>query len=107
MSEPTPTAPLAGPETRLGDLARAYSVGLGPESGVGEVATPVPCTAAGVSTVLAATRLMLQHHVRHLVITGPAGDVVGVVSLRALARILMRSMDPGGWACLLDAVEQL
>jgi CBS domain-containing protein len=89
------------------DLARAYAVGLGPDSPVDDVATPAPLTASADTTVLAAARSMLQHHVRHLVVVRDDGELWGVVSLRALARILLRSMDAASWACLLDTVDQL
>jgi CBS domain-containing protein len=89
------------------DLARAYRLGLGHTSPVTAVETMEPLTTTTDVTLLTAARLMLQHHVRHLVVLGSQGEVLAVVSLRAASRILARSTDPAAWSCLLDAAEQL
>ena len=89
------------------DLARAYHLGRSPGSCVTEVETAAPLTATWDTTLLDGTRLMLRHHVRHLVVLGHHDEVIAVVSLRATARVLARNLDPATWSCLLDATDQL
>jgi CBS domain-containing protein len=53
-------------------------------------------------TVLDACTLMLEHHVRHLVVD--LGDRVAVLSIRDLLAVLRQESDPHLWLTALKVV---
>lgn len=78
------------------DLARAMAAGLTLDDTVGRAATWHPLVVAGATTVVAAAGLMLNEHVRHLLIELDDGKT-GVVSIRDLMAVLLQAADPHLW----------
>jgi CBS domain-containing protein len=71
------------------DLLRAVARGADPgATPVADYMTPDAITASPDWDVVAAARRMLDGRFRHLVVIGPEGQVVGVLSIRDLARCL-------------------
>jgi signal-transduction protein with cAMP-binding, CBS, and nucleotidyltransferase domain len=77
------------------DLSRALAGGFGPDDPVDVVSTDSVRVPAGTSVVDAAA-IMLNNHVRHLVIDGWE-DGVAVVSLRAVMAVLLQAVTPELW----------
>jgi CBS domain-containing protein len=86
------------------DLTRALASGLGPEAAVAAVFVPNPVTIPATASIVDAAADMLHNEIRHLVVTDH-GDVLGVVSLRDVAAVLLEALDPAVWvATLREAV---
>ena len=86
------------------DIARALGHGVSADESVGAVATPHPLTVPGTMPVVDACATMLNEQVRHLVVALDGG--VGLVSLRAVAAVLLQSAEPQIWlASLRVAVD--
>lgn len=74
------------------DLVAGLALGLGPASRIAEVAS-ADLVRAGTGTLLGvATSRMLDHGIRHLIVVDDTGEVVGVLSLREAARMLLHSI---------------
>lgn len=87
------------------DIARATAHGVPGDALVDAVATRYPLVVPGSVSVLEACGVMLNEHLRHLVVAID-GDRVGIVSLRDLAAVLLQASDPHLWlASLRIAVE--
>ena len=78
------------------DLARGLVDGQGPTDRVEAVSTGPPITVPGATTVVAAAALMLNEHVRHLVVVLDPDDH-RVVSMRDLLAVLLQTVDPNLW----------
>lgn len=78
------------------DLARAVAAGLANDEPVERSATRHPLVVPGATTVVAAAGLMLNEHVRHLLVELDDGTI-GVVSIRDLMAVLLQAADPHLW----------
>lgn len=78
------------------DFARALGAGHVPTDAVETIATRHPLTVPGDMTVIAAAGLMLNEHVRHLLVQLDGGTV-GVVSIRDVLAVLLQAVDPHVW----------
>ena len=78
------------------DLARALGAGRALTDAVDMIATRNPLTVSGDMTVIAAAGLMLNEHVRHLLVQLDGGTV-GVVSIRDVLAVLLQAVDPHVW----------
>jgi CBS domain-containing protein len=77
------------------DLAyRVVAEGRGPETRVSEVMTRDVVTIRESATLAEAARLMLGLGIRHLPVVDEQGRVVGVLSLRDLAKAIWGSYEP-------------
>lgn len=77
------------------DIARACIRGDPRERAVGEIATHRPVIAPATMTILDGSRLMLEQHVRHLVVD--LGDRWTVLSIRDVTAVLLQSTNPELW----------
>ena len=85
------------------DLARALSAGLTGADPVASVATRHPVVVPGTMPVVEAAGLMLNEHVRHLIVELEGGRV-GMVSMRDVLAVLLQAADPHLWLTSLRAV---
>jgi len=77
------------------DMAyRVLAEGRGPETPVREVMTSDVVTIRDSATLAEAARLMLGLGIRHLPVVDNRGKVIGVVSLRDLAKAIWGSYEP-------------
>ncbi len=87
------------------DLARAWAHGHTSETAVTEIATGAPVWATTETAVVAAGALMIDGGIRHLIVVDPGGLAVGIVSIRDLFEVLLRSHEPSaiiaGFAAVL------
>lgn len=79
------------------DLARALAQDLHPSEPAMQVATRAPVWVPPTITVVHAAATMVQVGMRHMLVIDSTGEPVGVVSMRDLFEILLRSYDGGGW----------
>lgn len=87
------------------DIARAMAHGVPGDELVDAVATRYPLVVPGSMPVVEACGVMLNEHLRHLLVDLD-GDRVGIVSLRDVAAVLLQAADPHLWlASLRVAVE--
>jgi CBS domain-containing protein len=84
------------------DLARALAAGRALDEPVERAATRQPVAVPGATTVVAAAGLMLNEHVRHLLVELDDGTV-GVVSVRDVLAVLLQATDPDPWLTSLRA----
>jgi CBS domain-containing membrane protein len=68
---------------------------------VAEIMTREPYTLGPDATLLDAAKMMAEHHIRHIPITGPDSSVIGLVSHRDVlaasdSRVLQDLTDDGG-----------
>jgi signal-transduction protein with cAMP-binding, CBS, and nucleotidyltransferase domain len=77
------------------DIVRAVAAGCDPNEPVVVSASRHPVTVDGSMPVVRAAGLMLNEHVRHLVVDD-AGEI-GIVSLRDLVAVLLQVADPELW----------
>lgn len=61
------------------------------------VATRAPIWASPTTTVVHATAAMVQTGMRHMLVLTTDAEPVGVLSMRDLFEILLRSYDGGAW----------
>jgi CBS domain-containing protein len=78
------------------DFARALGAGFAGTAAVETIATRHPLTVPGDTTVIAAAGLMLNEHVRHLLVELENGTT-GVVSIRDVLAALLQAVDPHLW----------
>lgn len=71
------------------DIAGALAAGLDPEASVDHIANRTPRWITTGSTVRDAVDMMVQRHVRELLVISPEGAVVGILPLALAARILL------------------
>ena len=103
MREANVSSVLVEPDTAIvteRDLTRALGSGLGPDASVAAVSVTDLVSVDQDATVVEAAAEMLRHEIRHLLVRNHRGEVVGLVSLRALMRILLDAMDPAVWIML-------
>ena len=79
------------------DLVRALAHDLRADSPVRMIAVRNPVTVTVHATILEAAATMLERGVRHLVVVDDAGDVAGVVSIRAALAVLLSAADHQEW----------
>jgi signal-transduction protein with cAMP-binding, CBS, and nucleotidyltransferase domain len=79
------------------DLTRALAEGIEPSESVMRVATRAPVWVPPTTTVVHAAATMVQVGMRHMLVLASTGEPVGVLSMRDLFEILLRSYDGGGW----------
>jgi CBS domain-containing protein len=84
------------------DIVRGVGAGVEGDEAVSSLATPHPVAVEAATSVVRAAREMLDGHVRHLVVHLPAG-VLGVISLREVAAVLLQAADPEVWLTALRA----
>ncbi|HET9442010.1 MAG TPA: CBS domain-containing protein [Acidimicrobiales bacterium] len=85
------------------DLTRALAAGLTGADSVASVASRHPVVVPGSMTVVEAAGLMLNEHVRHLVVELEGGRT-GVTSMRDILAVLLQAADPHLWLSSLRAV---
>ena len=78
------------------DLARAVAEGIEPSEPAMAVATRAPIWVPPTTTVVHAAANMVQVGMRHMLVVAASGEPVGVLSMRDVFEILLRSVD-GGW----------
>ena len=78
------------------DIARGVAGGCPPEADVRTLATPHPVVVEWALPVVRAAGLMLNEHVRHLVVQLDGG-AVGILSLRDVVAVLLQTADPEMW----------
>ena len=79
------------------DLTRALAQELDSSEPAVQVATRAPVWVPPTITVVHAAATMVQVGMRHMLVIDSTGEPVGVVSMRDLFEILLRSYDGGGW----------
>ena len=79
------------------DLARVLASDVEPSEPAMRVATRAPVWVPPTITVVHAAATMVQVGMRHMLVLASTGEPVGVVSMRDLFEILLRSYDGGGW----------
>lgn len=84
------------------DLLRALAAGWALDEPVERAATWHPVVVPAATTVVAAAGLMLNEHVRHLLVELDDG-AIGVVSLRDTVAVLLQAADPHLWLTPLRA----
>lgn len=78
------------------DFTTAWANGVSGGEPVSTIATEGPMEVGDDTAVTEAARLMLNHNIRHLVVTD--GDsLLGVVSLRAVLAVVLQATEPGVW----------
>ena len=87
------------------DLTRALAEGIDPSQPATRVATRAPVWVAPSTTVVHAAATMVQEGMRHMLVLASTGEPVGVLSMRDLFEILLRSYDGGSW--LVDFASAL
>jgi CBS domain-containing protein len=86
------------------DIAHNLGHGAPLDTRVESIATRQPVVAPASITVLEACTVMLERHVRHLVVD--LGAELAVVSIRDVAAVLLQDADPHIWlAALRVAIE--
>lgn len=83
------------------DLARALAAGLGPEDAIARVAVHHPMLVSPDTSVLDAAAKMLHDRIRHLLVV-ENGTLVGVLSMRDIMAVLLRSLSPEAWSRVRD-----
>lgn len=78
------------------DLARAVADDVDPSEPATRVATRAPVWVAPSTTVVHAAATMVQEGMRHMLVVDSSGEAVGVLSMRDVFEVLLRSVD-GGW----------
>ena len=73
------------------DLVSGLAAGMGPDAPVGEVASLAPVWATTTTTLADAVRMMVRHHVRHLLVIEADGRPQGFLSLPTAIETLLRS----------------
>lgn len=71
------------------DLTKALAEGKSSADPVESVATRTPLWATVTSRVEDAADIMLHHEIRHLIVIGPEGRPVGVLSMRDVFSVLL------------------
>ena len=79
------------------DLTRALAEGLDPSEPAMRVATRAPVWVPPTITVVHAAATMVQVGMRHMLVLNVDGEPVGVLSMRDVFEVLLRSVDGGGW----------
>ncbi len=79
------------------DLTRALAEAIDPSQPAMRVATRAPVWAPPTITVVHAAATMVQVGMRHMLVLATSGEPVGVLSMRDLFEILLRSYDAGAW----------
>ena len=79
------------------DLARALAEEIDPSQPAMQVATRAPVWVPPTITVVHAAAKMVQLGMRHMLVMATSGEPVGVLSMRDVFEILLRSVDGGGW----------
>jgi CBS domain-containing protein len=74
------------------DVTHAVAAGASPTTPAGELAVPRPLTVDLEDSVHAAGRLMLEHNVRHLVVTS-GNQAIGVLSIRDVLAVMLAASD--------------
>jgi signal-transduction protein with cAMP-binding, CBS, and nucleotidyltransferase domain len=74
------------------DVAHAVAAGASPATPAGELAMPRPLTVDLEASVHSAGRMMLEHNVRHLVVTS-GNQAMGVLSIRDVLAVMLASSD--------------
>lgn len=88
------------------DIARALGHGVPLEASVEAIATWPPITVPASTAIVDAAGIMLNEHVRHLLVRHD--EVVAVVSLRDLVALLLEATNPEvWWSTLRVSVEEL
>jgi PAS domain S-box-containing protein len=82
------------PETTA--RARALAEEIDPSEPATRIASRAPVWVAPTTTVVHAAATMIQLGMRHMLVLAPSGEAVGVLSMRDVFEILLRSVD-GGW----------
>lgn len=82
------------------DIVRALGRGVALGDLVAAAATPHPLVVPSTMTVVEACAVMLNEHVGHLVVDLGA-NVLGIVSLRDVAAVLLQAADPHLWLASL------
>jgi signal-transduction protein with cAMP-binding, CBS, and nucleotidyltransferase domain len=82
------------------DLARALAAGLGPKDAVAQVAVRHPMLVGPDTSVLDAATKMLHDRIRHLLVV-ENGTLVGILSMRDVMAVLLRSVSPEAWSRVL------
>ncbi|HEX7100708.1 MAG TPA: CBS domain-containing protein [Acidimicrobiia bacterium] len=83
------------------DISRGIGAGADPDEPVSTVATPGPIIVDGSMSVAMCAGLLLNEQMRHVLVSMPDGGL-GVVSLRDVAAVLLRHVDPQAWAPIAD-----
>lgn len=86
------------------DIARALARGVEPSAAVEDIATWDPVVAPASMTVVEAAALMLNEHVRHLIVEQPGGSAV--VSMRDVTAVLLEAANPHVWVTSLRIAVQ-
>jgi CBS domain-containing protein len=79
------------------DLTRALAEAIDPSEPAMRVATRAPVWVPPSITVVHAAATMVQVGMRHMLVLATTGEPVGVLSMRDLFEILLRSYDAGAW----------
>lgn len=78
------------------DLLWALAAGSTLDETVGRIATADPVVVPATTTVIAAAGLMLNEHLRHLLVEQEDGTI-SVVSIRDITALLLQAADPRLW----------
>ncbi len=79
------------------DLTRALAQEIDPSEPVMRVATRAPVWVPPTTTIVHAAATMVQEGMRHMLVIDSTDEPVGVLSMRDLFEVLVRSVDGGGW----------
>ena len=79
------------------DLTRALAEAIDPSEPAMRVATRAPVWVPPTITIVHAAATMVQVGMRHMLVVATSGEPVGVLSMRDLFEILLRSYDGGAW----------
>ncbi len=79
------------------DLTRALAEAIDPSEPAMRVATRAPVWVPPSITVVHAAATMVQVGMRHMLVLTTDAEPVGVLSMRDLFEILLRSHDEGAW----------
>jgi CBS domain-containing protein len=85
------------------DLVRAMAQGCNASAPVSTVATRAPVWVPPTVSVENAAAIMVAYGLRHLVVLGPAGEPVGVLSIRDALASVLREIDASAWLDALGA----
>ena len=85
------------------DLVDALRTPDGGATPAGRLATPDPYAAWEHESVLDATRRMLVHRIRHLVVIRQDGTVAGVLALGQATEAILAGVQPTAWAVSLQS----
>ncbi len=80
------------------DLVRAMALGIDAEVTVSKVAAGDPVWAPWDLSIAEAASLMIHHEIRHLIVAGPNGNAIGVISVREAFLVMLRVTEPSLWA---------